>query len=101
MVNHHHLEELSQSWQEYSRLMAEQDMEITRKDDQYANLILQSDAKMYKRMEMCEQQIGALKKWMNETYERDSSVLRTFKQQLQEEKEKAMQEGKFSLSLSL
>ena len=39
-------------WQLYNKAITEQDMEITRKDDQYLKVLQESDAKMCKRMEV-------------------------------------------------
>ncbi|KAF0974816.1 hypothetical protein FDP41_006290 [Naegleria fowleri] len=79
-------------WQLYNKAITEQDMEITRKDDQYLKVLQESDAKMCKRMELCDKQITELKELMIKAYERDVAMLRNLKTLFQTEKDKIIKE---------
>ncbi|KAG2378240.1 hypothetical protein C9374_008383 [Naegleria lovaniensis] len=79
-------------WQLFNKAITEQDMEITRKDDQYLKVLQESESKMCKRMELCEKQINELKELMIKAYERDVVMLRNLKTLFQTEKDKIIKE---------
>jgi len=81
-------------WQDYQKLMAEQDLEMTRRDDQFVKAIHASHSGVFHRMEVCEKQINGLKDTMNQSYERDTKSFRQLKDAIQAEKEKLIRECK-------